>query len=127
MTNLVTDCLGVNKLVGLVVKIASWVAAAILRHVELSDDDLAFIPTRWAGRLMDLKLLLPSARPRGRAVAWPVSGFHSEASGTCQFGARTSLGLEDQSWPAVTRSTGGGRSLVRRATLCPRGRADARL
>ncbi len=41
MTNLVADCLRVNKLV---LKIAAWVASAIARRVELWDDNLAIPP-----------------------------------------------------------------------------------
>ncbi len=61
MTNLVADRLRVNKLVP---KIASWVASAMLRRVELWDDKLV-IPPALAARaavlafgdeLIDLKL-----------------------------------------------------------------------
>ena len=61
MTTLVTDRLRVNKLV---LKIASWVASAMLRRVELWDDNLV-IPPALAARaavfafgdeLSDLKL-----------------------------------------------------------------------
>ena len=61
MTNLVTDRLRVNKLV---LKIASWVASAVARRVELWDDNLV-IPPALAARaavfafgdeLMNLKL-----------------------------------------------------------------------
>jgi hypothetical protein len=41
MTNLVTDRLRVNKLV---LKIASWVASAVARRVELWDDTLVIPP-----------------------------------------------------------------------------------
>jgi hypothetical protein len=41
MTNLVTDRLRVNKLV---LKIASWVASAMARRVELWDDDFVIPP-----------------------------------------------------------------------------------
>jgi hypothetical protein len=61
MTNLVTDCLRVNKLV---LKIDSWVASEMLRRVELWDDNLV-IPPALAARaavlafgdeLVDLRL-----------------------------------------------------------------------
>ena len=61
MTNLVADRLRVNKLV---LKVASWVASAVARRVELWDDTLV-IPPALAARaavfafgdeLMDLKL-----------------------------------------------------------------------
>ena len=61
MTKLAKDRLGVNKLV---LKIASWVASAVARRVELWDDNLV-IPPALAARaavlafgdeLMDLKL-----------------------------------------------------------------------
>ncbi len=61
MTNLVTDRLRVNKLV---LKIASWVASAVARRVELWDDTLV-IPPALAARaavfafgdeLVDLRL-----------------------------------------------------------------------
>jgi hypothetical protein len=61
MTNLVADRLRVNKLV---LKIASWVASAMLRRVELWDDNLV-IPPALAARaavlafgdeLVDLRL-----------------------------------------------------------------------
>ena len=61
MTNLVTDRLRINKLV---LKIASWVASAVARRVELWDDNLV-IPSAFAARaavlafgdeLVDLRL-----------------------------------------------------------------------
>ena len=61
LTNLVTDRLRVNKLV---LKIASWVASAVARRVELWDDNLV-IPSAFAARaavlafgdeLVDLRL-----------------------------------------------------------------------
>ncbi len=61
MTNLVVDRLRVNKLV---LKIASWVASAMLRRVERWDDDLGIPPAlaaqaavlAFGNELMDLKL-----------------------------------------------------------------------
>ncbi len=60
MTNLVADCLRVNKLV---LKIASWVASAMARRVELWDDNLVMrtLAARAAvlafgDELVDLKL-----------------------------------------------------------------------
>ncbi len=60
MTNLVADRLHVNKLV---LKIASWVASAMARRVELWDDDLVMriLAARVAvlafgGELVDLRL-----------------------------------------------------------------------
>jgi hypothetical protein len=61
MTNLVTDRLRVNKLV---LKIASWVASAMLRRVELRDDNLVIPPAladraavlAFGDELMDLRL-----------------------------------------------------------------------
>ncbi len=56
LTNLVTDCLRVNKLV---FKTDSWVASAMLRRVELWDDDLVIPPA------------LPPAQPCLRsATSW---------------------------------------------------------
>ncbi len=61
MKNLVADRLRVNKLV---LKIASWVASAMLRRVELWDDNLVIPPAlaaraavlAFGGELMDLEL-----------------------------------------------------------------------
>ena len=61
MTNLVVDRLRVNKLV---LKIASWVASAMLRRVELWDDNLVIPPAvaaraavlAFGDELVDLKL-----------------------------------------------------------------------
>jgi hypothetical protein len=47
LTNLVADCLGVNKLV---LKLASWVASAMARRIELWDDDLGVKPNALAAR-----------------------------------------------------------------------------
>jgi hypothetical protein len=61
MTNLVADRLRVNKLV---LKIASWVASAMARRVELRDDNLVIPPAvaaraavlAFGDELVDLKL-----------------------------------------------------------------------
>jgi hypothetical protein len=61
LTNLVTDRLRVNKLV---LKIASWVASAMMRRVELWDDNLVIPPAiaaraavlAFGDELTDLKL-----------------------------------------------------------------------
>jgi hypothetical protein len=61
MTNLVADRLRVNKLV---LKIASWVASALARRVELWDDNLVIPPAvaaraavlAFGDELVDLKL-----------------------------------------------------------------------
>jgi hypothetical protein len=61
MTNLVADRLRVNKLV---LKIASWVASAMLRRVELWDGNLVILPAlaaraavlAFGNELLDLKL-----------------------------------------------------------------------
>ena len=77
MTNLVADCLRVNKLV---LKIAAWVASAVARRVELWDDNLV-IPSAFAARaavlafgdeLVDLRLPDDDSQwlsPGGREMA----------------------------------------------------------
>jgi hypothetical protein len=47
LRNLVADCLGVNKLV---LKVASWVASAIARRIELWDDNVRVKPNALAAR-----------------------------------------------------------------------------
>jgi hypothetical protein len=89
MKNLVADRLRVNKLM---LKIASWVASAVARRVELWDDNLV-IPPALAARaavlafgdeLMDLKLPNESGSRRfwkaGRKMAAAVLLPRAEAA-----------------------------------------------
>jgi hypothetical protein len=79
MTNLVADRLRVNKLV---LKIASWVASAMLRRVELWDDNLVVSPglaaraavLAFGDELMDLKL------PNDRGPQWLSQGGREMAA-----------------------------------------------
>jgi hypothetical protein len=79
MTNLVADRLRVNKLV---LKIASWVASAMARRVELWDDNLVIPPAvaaraavlTFGDELLDLRL------PYGSDSQWLSQGGRDMAA-----------------------------------------------
>ena len=79
MKNLVADCLRVNKLV---LKVASWVASAMLRRVELWDDNLVIPPTvgaraavlAFGDELVNLEL------PYNSDSLWPSQGGRDMAA-----------------------------------------------
>ena len=108
MTNLVTDRLRVNKLV---LKIASWVASAVARRVELWDDTLV-IPPALAARsavfafgdeLVDLRLPYPDPQ-------WLSQGGRDMAAADLLPRAEAALRLELQRLAHAVKRAREGRS-----------------